>query len=99
MNDSLFDTIQSLSTRIYDVDGLSEILWWFIDNLVEQKGFWKWPDLYFLTQEPDFIWWKHTINAIINDRFNMISYKSRKYLYKDLKRWLIRYIEINHFEW
>ncbi len=98
MSTKLIDILYSLDVSVEE-DYTSEVSRWFMDNLYNEKGFWKWPDLYFISQEPQMKWWKDTVDMLINDNYRVISYNSRKYLYRDLKKWLITAAKMNFHEW
>lgn len=98
MSKTLIDVLYSLDVSV-EKDYTSEVLNWFIENMYYEKGFWKWPDLYFMSQEPQMKWWCVTADMLLNDKYKGISYKTRKYLYRDLKKWLIDAAKMNFHEW
>ncbi len=75
----------------------SDILNWFIDNIVTVNNYDKYPIFYFLTQEPEYKLWEslsyHLSNKIYLDLF---SYETRYNLYYDLGSWLIKSIKKNY---
>ncbi len=89
---TLIDTIESLSGP--------ELLTWFVENAVHGRGFWRWPDLYFITQEPHMKWWTDTAALLQSShRLTVISDKTAIRLMRDLKEWLLWAAEQNYHAW
>jgi hypothetical protein len=88
-NRDLRDTIHNLS-RDVELDNTSEVLLWFVNNVCNHNGLLIWPTIYLIIQEPQMKWWTDTAIMLLHDINDEISYNTRRYLYKDLKRWLLR---------
>lgn len=73
----------------------SELLIWFIDNVIYEPT--DCHILYFVTQEPEYKMWKILSEFLSNKIYlDLFSFETRYGIYKDLKLWLIDAIKRNY---
>lgn len=94
----LIKIVKYLSLEPYEENKYScPFFEWFLYNLYFEKEHNLYPTLWFVKQEPSYLFWEVNCKFLMNINYKyLVEYDNRFRLFKDMKKWLIDSIKRNY---